>query len=399
MAEISRADIRSRIGVVLWLLDPVIDAPKEARTLLLGQLLSSPLAIIMGSVNSSLVTAIGFFRHDGNIFAVFVTLELLMLTLRLMVMRYISHVKAAGKLPFVDLSILFSILWCALQGSFAFFIMQTGDTVLMVLSATLIMGIVGPICARNFSAPRLALLLVCLCDLPFKTGAVLSGDPWLFALVIMTPPFFLGAMQVILTFQKSLISTLQAEIRNNFLANHDALTGLLNRQGLDAALAGLLENNSRVAILGADLDGFKQANDEFGHLVGDKLLREVGVRLASSVRAGDLVARIGGDEFLIVIKGLPPEDVMHITERLIASVAEEPIEIDGIVVKVGVSIGYSCYPEDAKEIEQLRLFADSALYSVKRAVKGIAHRFIAFGETTGRPRIAETTDLVIEPTL
>lgn len=253
--------------------------------------------------------------------------------------------------------------------------MQTGDRVLMVLSATLIMGIVGPICARNFSAPRFALLLVCLCDIPFKAGAVVSGDPWLLVMLAMTPPFLFGAMQIVHVFQKSLVSTLTAEIRNRYLANHDALTGLLNRQGIESVLETLPGEDQNMAILEADLDGFKQVNDRYGHPVGDELLCEIATRLKKHVRAGDHVARVGGDEFLLVTRGLSPEDVQSYTHRLISCVADTPICIGSVTVTVGMSIGFACYPEDGKVINQLRLKADKALYLAKRKAKGSGRRY------------------------
>ncbi|MGL4094324.1 diguanylate cyclase domain-containing protein [Agrobacterium cavarae] len=363
------------MAVSKWLLDPVFSPPDGARGLLLGQLLSSPLAILLGSFNALIVSVVGFVRHEQSIFFPFILLELVVLAMRIGAIAHVNRSRRLGRVPAVDFSVMCSIVWCGLQGSLAFFIMQTGDGVLMVLSATLVMGIIGPICARNFSAPRYALFLVCLCDLPFKAGAAMSGDPWLLVLLPMTPPFLLGAMQVVCGFQKSLVATLTSEIRNSFLANHDALTGLLNRQGLDKEIAALPGEQQRVAVLGADLDGFKQVNDQYGHSAGDQLLREIATRLSKNVRAGDHIARIGGDEFLLVVKGLSPDDVKNLSDRLISCVTNEPIDIGGAGVNVGISIGYACYPEDGGIINELRLKADTALYAAKRHSKGSCQRF------------------------
>jgi diguanylate cyclase (GGDEF)-like protein len=137
-----------------------------------------------------------------------------------------------------------------------------------------------------------------------------------------------------------------------------------------------LETGATTAILGADLDGFKQANDQFGHAAGDKLLQAVGAKLATNIGPEDLVARIGGDEFLIVLKNAQPEAVAAVADRLIRSVAAEPFIIDGEQIAVGMSVGYACYPDDAAGLEKLKLCADHALYAAKRSGKGIALRYV-----------------------
>lgn len=370
-----KAKIKTQTSPMRWLLNPCADVPQEAHAYMLGQLVSSPVAIIMASINSLLVSSLGFFRQDGQIFGMFLAAECSMLMLRLAVILHVRGMVRAGNVPSVDLAVLCSIVWCALQGTLAFVIMQRGDTVTMVVAATLIMGIVGPICARNYPAPRLALLLVCLCDIPFKAGSVSSGNPWFLILLLMTPPFILGAMQIVLTFQETLLLTLRAESKNQYLAQHDVLTGLLNRNGLNNAIGTLQGPRNAIAILGADLDGFKQANDHFGHAAGDELLRAVGARLVANLRAEDLVARIGGDEFLIVVKNMPPNAVGEVAERLVESIADEKFTINGQEIVVGMSLGYACYPEDADDIEELRLRADHALYAVKRSGKGLMQRY------------------------
>ncbi|WP_158000050.1 GGDEF domain-containing protein [Sphingomonas elodea] len=98
--------------------------------------------------------------------------------------------------------------------------------------------------------------------------------------------------------------------------------------------------------------------------MGDALLHAVGARLSANVRPEDVVARIGGDEFLIVLRNMHPDAVGQVTDRLIRSVAEEPFVFDGQSVTVGMSIGYACYPEDAADLDLLRLRADAALYTV-----------------------------------
>src|SRR3546814_20808654 len=107
------------------------------------------------------------------------------------------------------------------------------------------MAMIGPICARNYAAPRFAFLLVLLCDIPFVTGAVTSGQTWLLVILPITPPFLLGAMQIIMTFHRSKLQTLAAQANARHLAEHDWLTGVLNRQGVDKALRRLVPEDRK----------------------------------------------------------------------------------------------------------------------------------------------------------
>ncbi|MBI0434243.1 diguanylate cyclase [Roseomonas sp. KE0001] len=375
MGHPSTARIIWRCPALSWLTDPACAVPEGARPLLLGQLVSSPMAVVMGAFNGVVVAGVCLLRQEVPLFSLFLALELLILFGRLTVIRGIQRSRAAGLRPRIEGAILLSLLWCALQGSMSFAAMRSGDATLMILSASLIMAVVGSVCARNFSAPRLAMLLVALCVLPFVTGAALSGDPWLLLLPVMAVPFFLGTWQIIWTFQHTLVGSLAAEARSSHLAQHDRLTGLLNRFGLEAAFGARMDGASRLATLYLDLDGFKPINDTHGHDVGDKLLVEVAARLSRNLRPADLVARTGGDEFVVVIRDMEPEAVQQVAERLVSAIADRPYDVEGMLLRVGVSLGWACIPEDAATLEEARLRADAALYAAKQGGRGIGRRF------------------------
>lgn len=154
-----------------------------------------------------------------------------------------------------------------------------------------------------------------------------------------------------------------------FRAEHDALTGLVNqermREELKAALARADRDGGRVAVLYLDLDGFKQINDTFGHAVGDALLVAVAKRLMGVCRAGELVARIGGDELVMVAESFPPGFEGRIAERVLASLVP-PIQAGDRSVRVGVSIGVAVYPDHASDPDGLLRAADEAMYQAKR---------------------------------
>lgn len=170
-----------------------------------------------------------------------------------------------------------------------------------------------------------------------------------------------------------------SEVRIRYLALHDPLTGLPNRtyfnEHVDHALSD--EPLQPVALLYLDLDRFKQVNDTLGHPSGDALIREFGQRLRAVVRQDDVVARIGGDEFTIMLRGRSDRvELERICERMV-EVAQRPFELDGHSVFVGVSIGAALAPDDGRERVNLLRKADVALYYSKTTGRG---RYSFFSE-------------------
>lgn len=170
-----------------------------------------------------------------------------------------------------------------------------------------------------------------------------------------------------------------AEMEIARLARVDPLTGLANRAEFDdrfkdmTAAAG---RHKQLLILQlVDLDHFKQVNDRFGHHVGDQLLRQAAKRIDDKVRETDFVARIGGDEFVVLQPDAgTPEVGGTVAEKLIEALAQ-PFQIDGLEVRIGVSVGISVYPHDATEPDQLLRKADLALYKVKEEARNGYHYF------------------------
>jgi diguanylate cyclase (GGDEF)-like protein len=161
-------------------------------------------------------------------------------------------------------------------------------------------------------------------------------------------------------------------------ANHDPLTGLPNRlllaDRLSQALARSDRNGTGLAVLFLDLDGFKPINDRMGHDAGDKALIEIANRLSSIVREADTVARVGGDEFVIVISDLDKSSELArttgcaIAEKCLEAIAV-PIEIKGESQIVGFSIGIA-FGDRTSTVDELLSGADSAMYLAKQQGKG-----------------------------
>ena len=160
----------------------------------------------------------------------------------------------------------------------------------------------------------------------------------------------------------------QAEAKISYLAMHDSLTGLPNRHLFNQEVARSFEQlgrGQRFALLCLDLDHFKNVNDTLGHPCGDKLLQEVGARLRRCMREGDLVARIGGDEFAVLqrdVNGL--DEIRALSERVIRAL-DAPFDIEGHQVVVGVSVGIARAPIDGKDGVELLKVADIALFRAK----------------------------------
>jgi diguanylate cyclase (GGDEF)-like protein len=164
--------------------------------------------------------------------------------------------------------------------------------------------------------------------------------------------------------------TLQdAVAHEKYRADHDALTGLANRALFTDRLAQAVRRADRsgelVGVIYADLDGFKAVNDMLGHAAGDDLLRTVAKRLCDSVRVSDTVARMGGDEFAMILERLHSRlEIDKVIDKMQRGVLR-PITVAQGPVDVGISIGHSIYPLDGLDVDQLLERADVSMYAVK----------------------------------
>jgi diguanylate cyclase (GGDEF)-like protein len=172
-------------------------------------------------------------------------------------------------------------------------------------------------------------------------------------------------------------------------ATTDYLTGLPNARSLFLHLTQELARCRRagdsVAVLVCDLDGFKQVNDRYGHVEGDKVLRELGAQLKEACRGYDYVARMGGDEFVIVAPGLKPEAMVQKAERLHGLAVKIGRQICGQDF-LGLSVGTAFFPQDGVDAEGLLAAADRRMYSVKQV-----HHSHADGEASQLLGKAATT--------
>lgn len=163
------------------------------------------------------------------------------------------------------------------------------------------------------------------------------------------------------------------------IAHYDMLTNLPNRvllsDRLSEAMLQCSRNQKSLAVVFLDLDGFKGVNDTFGHSIGDELLIALSVRMKEALREGDSLARIGGDEFVVVLTDLTTvQNCEPVLERLLLS-ASEPVTVEGVVLNVSASIGVTLYPQDNVNADQLMRHADQAMYKAKQLGKNRYHLF------------------------
>ena len=153
------------------------------------------------------------------------------------------------------------------------------------------------------------------------------------------------------------------------MVHHDALTGLANRvllyDRLNHAIAQRRRDGGTLAVMLLDLDDFKPVNDQHGHAVGDCLLMALAHRLRALVREGDTVARIGGDEFVIVLEDIPGAQAVDAVMQKLVSEAARPFEIGKHMVRVTASAGVALFPMHADDVDMLLVRADEAMYRAK----------------------------------
>jgi diguanylate cyclase (GGDEF)-like protein len=308
----------------------------------------------------------------------------------------------AYDLPLVALSFLIAIsasfvaLWLLVR------LREANDSFrqqLMCIGAAVVMGLaISGMHYTAMAASRFALGAFC-------QGGVTLQNSWLAAAIGM---FALGLLAVTLVTavydgylqsrartQAARLSQANAELQHQ--ATHDALTQLPNRvlflDRLEREIAhGELEHRS-FAVLVVDLDRFKVINDTLGHAVGDLLLIETARRLTAAVRAVDTVARIGGDEFLLLLTGIhDPADAAGIAAEIVAAL-DKPVNIGGTEVHASASIGISGYPSDGANADELVAHADEAMYFAKQQGRNGFRFFSAGMSVFSRERLDFERDL------
>jgi diguanylate cyclase (GGDEF)-like protein/PAS domain S-box-containing protein len=190
-----------------------------------------------------------------------------------------------------------------------------------------------------------------------------------------------GKERSFVAFMRDISARREAEERARFLASHDPLTGLANRNAFEAAAQRLIDaaaaTSGYVALMYIDLDRFKNVNDWIGHACGNELLTQVAQRFLMVLGSGDTLARQGGDEFLVLLgEAKRTEDTERVAQRLLESLAV-PFDVNGLLVHIAASIGISEFPSHARLLPDLLAAADTAMYQAKAAGRNRARFYAA----------------------
>ncbi|MFD1333267.1 diguanylate cyclase, partial [Methylopila musalis] len=353
-----------------WLADAGPNVPDDIRAAMVQSLFATLPIFFGGVLNSIAVAAIVAVRVPHADVQLWLALEIMLGAVRLAVLRWSFHRADQGKSTPTDLYLILGVCWAASVGYGATVSVLSGDWVAATLACMSAAGMVGGICFRNFAAPRLCAVMIVLSLGPIPLAAPFTGEVAMLLTVLQVPFYAISMCIAAFKLKGLMVTTMQAEREHEHQARHDILTGLSNRAGLMRAIDGAPGAfREPLALLYLDLDGFKAVNDSYGHARGDKLLTIAAERLKGLLRMGDVAARIGGDEFVVIARGVEKVHATALAERLIREISAVYDLGDGVKAHVGVSVGVALVPDHGDVIPALLDTADAALYQAKVAGK------------------------------
>ena len=352
------------------------------RARLLDTTFERKFALLFGSVSVIILASTAAHVHDVRWALVWVLADLLLLAIRLVLMLRYERSSRSTKPP-LGLLMLTGGIWAVVFGLGCYGCIATGNTALSVLAGLNVAGVLGVVTSRNAATPRFAVFVMLVVSLPYVIGAMMSDEPGMLVVGIQMPFYIVGVIVVLLQNHAIAARMIRTEMNSRSLALTDALTALPNRIALQERLRVMCANLGRgeaFAVLSMDLDGFKQVNDSHGHPVGDRLLRNVAERLKNTFRDGDMVSRVGGDEFVILLPNTTEIEASSLARRASERISA-PFELGtGALAHIGVSIGGAFAPLDGTDADDLLNRSDLALYEAKRHGKG---RYRAHMRQTG----------------
>jgi len=352
-----------------WLVDPGRDVPAEVRPMLLSGLFGTIVIFLGGVFNTIAVSTVAAFREPHPAFIGWMIFESVLGVIRLVILAHARKQAVRGGVTHTDAYLVLALTWSVSVGYGGYMGLASGDWVLGGLTAISAAAMAGGIAFRNFYAPRLCTLMVVCSFGPCGIAAALSHEHTMWLLAPQVPIYLFSLRVAIYNLNGMLVRTIAAERENDRRATHDQLTGLANRTGLERAITAWQHREDRrgpLAFFYCDLDGFKAVNDRYGHGAGDSLLRMVAARLQALAPEGGIAARIGGDEFVLLIPEADRGGTLGRAERVIAAIANHPYDLDdGVSVTIGTSVGIARLPDHGYDVTMLMSAADAALYEAK----------------------------------
>ena len=246
--------------------------------------------------------------------------------------------------------------------------MHPGTDVEILISCC-VMGYIAGISSRNASRPLVTIGQISFTCVPFTLALLWRADIVHVSLAMFIGVLYVSTIVICRTVFDNIVSRHDAFRKIEVLAQRDALTKLWNRAAflhlLEQHLATIAGTRNSLALIAIDLDQFKDINDTLGHPAGDVVLKEAADRIASAVRPGDEISRIGGDEFLIMLADVDPSEADATARRILAEFSN-PFTIKMTHNVCGASIGYAIAPTDGSTLDALLRNADLALYEAKK---------------------------------
>lgn len=356
-----------------WLADVGPDVGNDVRIALIGELYGSWPIFAAGIINTVLTSGVIAAREQSMPFVFWFVLEVLICGTRSIVLGIAFKAARENRPAPTDLYLLLGIAWSISVGLGASVSVASGHWVSATLACLSGAAMVGGTCFRNFSAPRFAAAMILFTVGPVVPGVIVAGEPLLYLLFMQMPLYFMAMSAAAFRLNKMLVSVLQAQRHSEDRARLDPLTGLRNRAGLvdalDAKVRANQDTDKGFALLYLDLDHFKPVNDTFGHAAGDMLLKTIAQNLHEIAPTADVIARIGGDEFVVLASDVTSDEAITLGERIV-QIAQQPITLaNGASVTIGISVGIALSPDHGSDAESLLALADAALYEAKSGGK------------------------------
>ncbi|WP_281177491.1 GGDEF domain-containing protein [Sphingomonas taxi] len=354
-----------RWAVTRWLVECAGEVPAEIRPSLVQGLYGSLPIFIGGVFNTILVSSIVATRLPKPAFLFWALLEVGLAALRLPLLIKGTRATKSGGRAHIDLYIFAAVCWAASVGYGCFITVLSGDwlaATLVVLSAA---AMAGGVAFRNFAAPRLVTIMIFLSLGPCAMAGVISGELIMLATALQIPMYIYAMRHAAYRLNAMLVQTMRSERENGRRARHDTLTGLLNRAGLEEVVACRAGTPTGTTLFYIDLDGFKAINDRLGHAAGDQLLVEVSKLMRQVTPAMDVIARMGGDEFIILAEEMDAATAGRTGQRLIDTLSRTSFVLNETAVTVGASVGIAIEMGAQSDFPNLLLEADKALYDAK----------------------------------
>ncbi len=348
-----------RMAALRWLIHPGDDIPPELHGRLLATLFGNRPVFFAALVNSAAVAGVVALHRHERAFLWWFLAELVICVVRGTTLVVAQRRAAAGRATPTDLHLLMALAWAVSVGTGACLTIASRDWTVIAIVCLSAAAMAGGSCLRNYAAPRFAILVILLCLAPVALAAAVTGRAVMLVVLAQVPFFLLSMTMGALRLNRLLVATMVAERDSERRALHDPLTGLFNRAGLERGFAGWRGD----ILLYIDLNGFKQINDIHGHAAGDALLREYGRRLQGIAGTAAIVARVGGDEFVVLGDRIMADDADPWRDTIAAELGQ-PFPWGGASLLSGGSIGMA-RGGDGQSLETLMAVADDELYRLK----------------------------------